>query len=159
MRRRGPRPWRRCMKHSCKAGMGTRLERSREEETKGPGGGARGTCCGQGSRWLNDPSLGHMLQPAYRTPDALPGTLPANCCATWPTYLVVVHKRIALEQLVELGQRAVEQVADGGVVGQHQAADTVRRPHVRALARQCHLRLGRGKRQICTLAATARTGS
>ena len=60
--------------------------------------------------------------------------------------LVVVHKRVALEQLVELGQRAVEQVPDGGVVGQHQAADAVGGPHVGALARQRHLQ-GRDKRR------------
>lgn len=60
------------------------------------------------------------------------------------THLVVVHERVALEQLVKLAERAVEQVADGGVVGQHQPAHTVRALHVGALARQRHLRAEEG---------------
>ncbi len=40
-------------------------------------------------------------------------------------YLVVVKESLALHELVILAQAVVEEVADAGVVGQHQSAHPV----------------------------------
>mmetsp|Transcript_66162 Transcript_66162/g.197688 ORF Transcript_66162/g.197688 Transcript_66162/m.197688 type:complete len:265 (-) Transcript_66162:408-1202(-) len=49
---------------------------------------------------------------------------------------VIVEEGVPLSQLVVLLHDAVEEVADGRVVGEHQARDAVRRLHVRRLARE-----------------------
>lgn len=41
-------------------------------------------------------------------------------------YLVVIQKSLALHEFVVLAEAVVEQVADAGVVGQHQPAHSVR---------------------------------
>jgi hypothetical protein len=53
--------------------------------------------------------------------------------------LVVLKEGLALHEAVVLGQAAVEEVADAGVVGQHQPAHAVRSRSVRRLLAQRHL--------------------
>ena len=80
------------------------------------------------------------LQAARQSPFRCPAIhkAPAHQPATCP-HLVVLHKGVALEQLVKLAEGAVEEVADGGVVGQHQPAHAVSRLDKGGLAGQRHL--------------------
>ena len=55
-------------------------------------------------------------------------------------HLVVVEEGLALHQLVILANALVEEVADGGVVCQHQSAHPVRARQVGGLLRERHLK-------------------
>mmetsp|Transcript_35615 Transcript_35615/g.114641 ORF Transcript_35615/g.114641 Transcript_35615/m.114641 type:complete len:295 (-) Transcript_35615:733-1617(-) len=55
---------------------------------------------------------------------------------------VIVQKGVALAQFVVLRGDAQEEVADGSVVGEHQARDAVRRLEVRRSTREGHLHAG-----------------
>ena len=54
--------------------------------------------------------------------------------------LVVVQEGLALHELVKLHQGAVEQVADGGVVGQHEAAHAMGGAGIGRLLGQSYLK-------------------
>ena len=58
----------------------------------------------------------------------------------------LLEERLPFAQLVVLLQRAREQRADGGVVGQHQTRDAVRRLDVGRLTGERHLDAGRAPR-------------
>ena len=64
------------------------------------------------------------------------------------TDLVVVQEGLALHELVELHQGAVEQVADRGVVGQHEAAHAMGGAGIGRLLGQSYLK--GNKAQDCT---------